>query len=125
MWDWSREPKSPTHPCASVHIRGQNVCLFVRLIFINRFYWPEEPATAQLLADLAVALAGMGHRVAVVTSRPGNGAGMVRETAGGVEIHRVPMSRLGRSSLAARAVDFATFLRHARSRLLQIVQPGD
>jgi len=28
-----------------------------RLIFVNRFYWPEEPATSQLLTDLAQALA--------------------------------------------------------------------
>ena len=29
----------------------------MRLVFVNRFYWPDEPATAQLLADLAEALA--------------------------------------------------------------------
>jgi len=28
-----------------------------RVVFLNRFYWPEEPATAQLLTDLAEVLA--------------------------------------------------------------------
>ena len=29
----------------------------MRIFFVNRFYWPSEPATAQLLTDLAEALA--------------------------------------------------------------------
>ena len=36
-----------------------------RVIFVNRFYWPEEPATAQLLTDLAEGLAAF-----LATSQP-------------------------------------------------------
>ena len=41
-----------------------------RVIFVNRFYWPDEPATAQLLTDLAESLAASGHPVTVITSQP-------------------------------------------------------
>lgn len=41
-----------------------------RTIFVNRFYWPEHPATGQLLADLAEELAARGETVIVVTSGP-------------------------------------------------------
>ncbi len=33
-----------------------------RIIFVNRFYWPDEPATAQLLTDLAEACTGAAIR---------------------------------------------------------------
>ena len=39
----------------------------MRLIFVNRFYWPEENATSQLLVDLAEALAALGHTVTEMT----------------------------------------------------------
>ncbi len=41
-----------------------------RAIFLNRFGWPEEPATAQLLADLSASLAAAGSEVTVIASRP-------------------------------------------------------
>ena len=40
-----------------------------RLVFLHRYYWPEEPATAQLLTDLAEALAAHGHAVTIIMSR--------------------------------------------------------
>ena len=42
-----------------------------RVIFVNRFYWPEQPATAQLLTDLAESLAAAGLSITVITSHPG------------------------------------------------------
>jgi len=44
----------------------------MRVWFINRFYWPDEPATAQLLGDLAEALAARGWPVSVIASHPGD-----------------------------------------------------
>ena len=40
----------------------------MRVLFVNRFYWPETPATGQLLTDLAEGLAAAGHDVVVVTA---------------------------------------------------------
>ncbi len=97
----------------------------MRVIFINRFYWPDEPATAQLLTDLAETLAARGHAVLVIASQP-SGAGAARtETRHGVEVRRVRGTRWGRRSLAGRTVDFATFLFGALWRLLLTARRGD
>ena len=40
-----------------------------RLFALNRFYWPDESATAQLLTDLCEHLARQGRAVTVITSR--------------------------------------------------------
>ncbi len=96
-----------------------------RLVFFNRFYWPDEPATAQLLVDLAEALAASGHSVAVVTSAPASPKMPSREERNGVAIHRVRSLRLGGSSLFARILDLATFYPTAFLRLLRVVRRDD
>jgi hypothetical protein len=80
----------------------------VRFVFINRFYWPEEPATAQLLTDLAEALVASGHSVSVVASHPG-GNEQTSELHHGVAIFRVRGTRLNRFGLLGKLADFATF----------------
>lgn len=82
----------------------------MRIIFVNRFYWPDEPATAQLLTDLAEALAARGRTIEVIASRPASGSCPSRETRAGVQIRRIAGTRWGRRSLAGRVVDFASFL---------------
>lgn len=94
-----------------------------RVIFVNRFYHPDEPATAQLLGDLAEALAAAGFAVTVIATRPPGAP--VRETRRGVEIHRLRGTRLGRRRLAGRAVDFAVFWLAAAWRLLRLARRGD
>lgn len=96
-----------------------------RVFFINRFYWPEEPATAQLLTDLATFLAARGHRVSVVASRPPGQSSPYREVRDGVAIERVRSTRWGRHNLVGRAVDFATFYPAVFLRLLLLVRRGD
>ena len=39
-----------------------------RLIFINRYFFPDHSATSQILSDLAFHLAGTGQKVHVVAS---------------------------------------------------------
>jgi glycosyltransferase involved in cell wall biosynthesis len=97
----------------------------VRFVFINRFYWPEEPATAQLLTDLAQALAAEGHKIVVITSRPGAGA-LRRELQGGVQIERVRSTRwAARRGLLGKAVDFASFYLGALLALARTANRGD
>ena len=73
----------------------------MRALFLNRFYWPDEPATAQLLTDLAEALAARQVTVVVITSHPDNPAVPAEETRRGVHILRVRGSRwAGRQSAA-------------------------
>jgi colanic acid biosynthesis glycosyl transferase WcaI len=100
-----------------------------RLIFVNRFFFPDHSATSQILSDLAFHLAESGRKVAVVTSAQIYDAPRTSlpefETVGGVQIHRVPSSRFGRGSLVGRSLDYLTFYRSARRRLVGLARPGD
>ncbi len=64
-----------------------------RLIFINRFFAPDQSATSQILSDLAFDLAGAGRQPHVVTSRQiyddAKAALSEREILNGVDVHRV------------------------------------
>ena len=71
----------------------------MRLIFVNRFYWPETPATAQLLTDLAEGLAARGHDVTIITSAPAGKTNLRCETHRGVRIQRVRGTRWARVGL--------------------------
>ena len=95
------------------------------LIFINRFYWPDEPATAQLLTDLAEGLAATGEKVTVITSRNGRPEIPCAELRQGVRILRVRSTRWGEKSLAGRALDFIAFSLGALIRFARIARPGD
>jgi len=96
-----------------------------RIIFVNRFYWPDEPATAQLLTDLAEALAATGHSVTIITSSPRQPACPVIEIRNGVEIRRTRSSRLGHRNLVGRALDFLSFSVKALRLLSKIIHNGD
>ncbi|HSY53589.1 MAG TPA: glycosyltransferase, partial [Opitutaceae bacterium] len=96
-----------------------------RIFFINRFYWPEEPATAQLLTDLAEALAAGGENVTVVTSHHGRAETPGEELHQGVRILRLRSTHCGKTHLAGRALDFVAFSLGALARLARIVHQGD
>ncbi len=101
----------------------------ISLIFLNRYFHPDHSATSQMLSDLAFALAGRGHAVAVITSRQRYDAPEVplppRETMSGVSIHRVWTSRFGRHNLAGRVLDYMTFYMSAAWTLWQLARSGD
>lgn len=100
-----------------------------KLIFINRYFYPDESATSQLLSDLAFDLAGAGYDVHVVASRQRYEQPMARlpsrERVHGVTIARVWTSRWGRDSLLGRAVDYLTFYLTAGLWLLGHAGRGD
>lgn len=96
-----------------------------RIFFVNRFYWPDEPATAQLLTDLTRGLAARGWDVAVIASRPEREGALAGEAKNGVVIERVWTTRLGRRSLAGRMLDFISFYLGASWRMLRRVRRGD
>lgn len=96
----------------------------MRFVFINRFYWPDEPATAQLLTDLAQALATAGHSVTVIASHPG-GSIPSTEIRNGVTISRVRGTRWARRGVIGKISDFITFYGGALLRLLITAGKGD
>ncbi len=96
----------------------------MRLYFVNRFYWPAEQATAQLLTDLAESLATAGWSVSIVTGV--SSAGLpARTTHRGVEIIRVGPLTAGATRFAGRAWDFARFHAAAARCLRREARRGD
>jgi len=84
-----------------------------KIIFINRFFYPDHSATSQMLSDLAFDLAQSGATVEIVTSRLryDDPAAQLpaEETIDGVQVHRVWTSSFGRARLSGRALDYLTF----------------
>lgn len=101
----------------------------MRIVLVNRFFYPDLSATSQMLTDLAFHLAGRRHQVSVVTSRLRYDQPGVRlppsETVAGVRIERVDSTEWGRKGIAGRLLDYISFTRAARRRLGELMQPGD
>jgi colanic acid biosynthesis glycosyl transferase WcaI len=100
-----------------------------RIIFFNRFFYPDHSATSELLSDVAFALAERGFKVSVVASRQRYDAAKAdlaaSETVRSVEIKRVWTSRRGRSQLGGRSIDYLTYYASAAWHLLRSAQRGD
>jgi colanic acid biosynthesis glycosyl transferase WcaI len=100
-----------------------------RVIFINRFFFPDHSATSQILTDLAFHLAGGKTEVRVVTSRQRyddpNAHLPEAESIGGVAIHRISTTRFGRSALIGRGFDYLSFYSSAFRSVLAWAKPGD
>ena len=100
-----------------------------RLIFVNRFFFPDHSATSQILSDLAFHLAGTGREIHVVTSAQVYDAPQASlpsfEIINDVRVHRLPSTRFGRGALLGRSIDYLSFYRSAWHGLMDIVRPGD
>jgi len=100
-----------------------------RIIFLNRFFFPDHSATSQILSDLAFHLAGVGGDIHVVTSQQrydDSRAGLpASEEIRGVTVHRVPTTRFGRSNLVGRGFDYASFYASLWRAVNRIARPGD
>ncbi len=93
-----------------------------RIVFVNRFYWPQTPATGQLLTDLAEGLAQSGWTVTVITG--GGPDTAAQETRHGVEIVRVPGFEHG-TSAASKLAAFVRFGSGALVAALRRVRRND
>jgi len=100
-----------------------------KIVFVNRYFFPDQSATSRMLSDLAFRLQRAGLAVEIVTSRQlydDPGANLPkREISDDIVIHRVATATLGRSNLAGRALDYASFYFAAYAKLLEILSPGD
>ena len=97
------------------------------VLFLNRFYWPDVAATAQILTDLAEDLAAHGWTVSVVASRTMYEAHdhdlPVNEVRNGVTIHRVRTLKVGRHSFFGRVSGYASYMVSSFFRLLTMKKP--
>ncbi len=100
-----------------------------KLVFVNRYYAPDESATSQLLGDLARACARDGRDVHVVASRQlyhDPGAQLdPRDRIDGVTVHRVLTTRFGRWSIVGRLLDYVSFHVAVACALLRLLRRGD
>ena len=98
------------------------------IILVNRFFYPDESATAQILTDLAGHLGANGDRVSVITSRLSYADQDVRyapfEQIENVDIFRVPTTGFGRAGLLGRAVDYLSFYISSVLAVLKIARRG-
>ncbi len=101
----------------------------MKVLFVNRFYKPDESATSQILTDLATALARAGVEVHVVCSRQlydrPRARLAPRALLDGVAVHRVWSTRFGRAGLPGRALDYLSFYVFTALTLLRWIEPGD
>lgn len=100
-----------------------------RVYFLNRYFHPDESATAQLLADLARGLASRGFEVHVICSRQLYGDASARlpaaEQIDGVFVHRLWTTTFGRRRLLGRAVDYVSFYSSCFLALILRLRAGD
>lgn len=101
----------------------------MRVVFINRFFFPDHSATSQLLTDVTFHLARAGYEVAVVTSRQAYDNPLTlypaRATEHGVRVVRIWSTRFGRRHLLGRTLDYVTFYASALWNLFALTGRDD
>jgi colanic acid biosynthesis glycosyl transferase WcaI len=100
-----------------------------RLIFVNRFFFPDHSATSQILSDLAFYLASTGREVHVVTGTQiyddPKASLPAYEIINDVHVHRVSSTKFGRAALLGRSIDYLSFYRSVWHCLTQLVRQAD
>lgn len=100
-----------------------------KIIFINRFFYPDYSATSQLLSDLAFRLKGDSSQTHVITSRQRYDKPKAvlppEEILQDVHVHRVWTTRFGRYNSYGRAIDYLSFYVTSMLCLLRLTGRGD
>jgi glycosyltransferase involved in cell wall biosynthesis len=100
-----------------------------RVIFVNRYFDPDQSATSQMLTDLSRGVGARGYETHVVCSRQLYDDASARlvpdEVRCGVRVHRVATTRFGRARLVGRAMDYASFYFTCAFALLKHLRRGD
>jgi glycosyltransferase involved in cell wall biosynthesis len=100
-----------------------------KIVFVNRYFFPDQSATSQLLTDLATAMVSSGLTVHVICSRQLHDDPAARlsalESVGAVTVHRVWTTSFGRARLLGRALDYATFYWSSAFAMLRLLRRTD
>ncbi|MDX3924427.1 MAG: glycosyltransferase family 4 protein [Shinella sp.] len=101
----------------------------MRVIFANRYFYPDQSATSRMVSALAFGLAKRGFDVTAIASRSyhdrPDGELKAHETISGVKVVRLPSSRSGRRSIPHRILDYLLFHFAAFFWMLRHVSRGD
>jgi colanic acid biosynthesis glycosyl transferase WcaI len=102
---------------------------FSRLIFINRYFHPDQSASSRLLSDLAFALSAADHNILILASRQRyddpDARLPAREVRGKISVHRLAGTRFGRIALLGRAIDYVSFYVSMAVTLLKLARAKD
>lgn len=98
----------------------------LRLLFLNRSYWPDAEATGQLLTALCEDLVGQ-FDVHVLAGQPN----VISTTddweqirmRNGVTIHRVQHTTFSRKTVVRKAINFLSFIRACRRQIPKLPPP--
>ena len=116
-------------PKQSDFARRPDVVAPVRLIFVNRFFFPDESATSLMLTDLVFSLESEAFERHAISSRSQYAGGVAApprfEQIDGVLIHRMPALEAAQSSLVMRTVNFAIFFVCSFFTVLRIARRDD
>jgi colanic acid biosynthesis glycosyl transferase WcaI len=100
-----------------------------RVFFVNRYFYPDESATSQLLSDLLFDLAARGYEVHVICGRQLYGAPAARlaaeEVIRNVFVHRLWTTRFGRHRLLGRSLDYGSFYVSCAIKLWRLLRGSD
>jgi colanic acid biosynthesis glycosyl transferase WcaI len=101
----------------------------MKLILVNRYFFPDESATSRMLTSLAQSLAQACWSVHILASRNLHDDVSIRlagrQEIGGVEVHRLKTTAFGRHWLPGRAIDYITFHLAAMWHLLRLARRDD
>src|SRR5258708_21640000 len=100
-----------------------------RIIFLNRFFFPDHSATSQIVSSLAFRLAASGRHTHAIPSHQlyddPQARLPAREPLSGVEVHRVATTQYGRSALFGRGIDYLSFYTSLWRCVLALADRGD
>lgn len=118
-----------SNPFMKHHYRAMPHKEIRRIIFVNRYFYPDICATSQILSDLAPRLVAEGFDVHVVCSRQLYDDAKAplphHEVIDGINVHRIWTTRFGRHELLGRAVDYASFAAVAAVKLFALTRDTD
>ncbi len=85
----------------------------MKIVFANRYFYPDQSATSRMVSGLAFALRRRGFEVTAIASRTFHDQSDVELTAEemveGLSVQRLWATRFGRSNILGRAIDYLTF----------------
>lgn len=110
---------------SSLDLRGHQM----KIIFVNRYAFPDQSATSRMITSIASALAQRGYDVVTLSSRHFHNEQQTvlptEDLVSGVRIVRLSTSHFGRQNLAGRAIDYLFFHLSAFAWLLRYAARGD
>ena len=100
-----------------------------KIIFVNRYFYPDISATSQMLTGIAFGLAETNNEIHIVTNRYSYDQPTREfpsyEIIKNIHVHRVWTSRFGRGNLIGRLFDYLSFYVFSFFKLLMLAKKND